>query len=126
MFLIFLVLQEFREEEEEEEDIDSLVSFHRKAMASSSSSLSSSKVKLLTFSTFPALSSLKKKHIMVLRMKPALNYLKKIIYNLRASSGKLGKALKGLQCGIKCFYSYQSPGGEANIISHGPSGCRWM
>lgn len=38
------------EEGEEEEDIDSLVSFHRRTMASSTSSLRSSKVKYWHFS----------------------------------------------------------------------------
>lgn len=41
-----------QEDEEEEEDIDSLVSFHRRTMASSFSSLNGSKVKyILTFFT---------------------------------------------------------------------------
>lgn len=93
---LFSVLQEVgeeeKEQEDEEEDIDSLVSFHKKAMASSSSSLSSSKVELLTFSASPAFSSQRKELIMVLRMQLVLDYLKKIIYNLRAASGKLGNA----------------------------------
>lgn len=39
-----------QEDEEEDEDIDSLVSFHKRKMASSSSSLHSSKVKYWHFS----------------------------------------------------------------------------
>lgn len=91
----YSALQEVGEEaeEEEEEDIDSLVSFHKKAMASSSSSLNSSKVKTIDFfSAFPVFASQRKKLIMVLRMQTALDYLKKIIYSLRASAGKLGNA----------------------------------
>lgn len=42
--MFILMPQEDGEEEEEEEDIDSLVNFHKRKMASSSSSLYSSKV----------------------------------------------------------------------------------
>ena len=45
--IFFVVLQE---EEEEEEDIDSLVSFHKRTMASSTSSLRSSKVRIADLS----------------------------------------------------------------------------
>lgn len=83
------MLQEVGEEEEEEEDIDSLVNFHKRAMASSGSSLSSSKVKLLTVSAALAFEE-EALHVSqnVAHVRPS----KKIIYNLRVSSGKLGSA----------------------------------
>lgn len=89
----FFLLQEVREEEEEDEDIDSLVNFHKRAMATSSSSLSSSKVKLLTFSAAPAGLVLSEEEAHYVSQKGShVRSSKKIIYNLRPSSGKFGNA----------------------------------
>lgn len=89
------MLQEVGEEEEEEEDIDSLVNFHKRAMVTSSSSLSSSKVKLLTFSATPAGLVLSEEDAhYVSQNRSQVRSSKKIIYNLRASSSKLGNAYK--------------------------------
>lgn len=93
LFFFFLVLQEVGEEEEEEEDIDSLVNFHKGAMVTSSSSLSSSKVKLLTFSATPAGLVLSEEEAHYVSQNGSqVRSSKKIIYNLRASSGILGNA----------------------------------
>ena len=56
--MLIMIPQE-DEEEEDDEDIDSLVSFHRRTLASSSSSLHGSKVKYILTSFTARISLLK-------------------------------------------------------------------